>query len=179
MALSNEGPYLELRVEGKEEPFPTLLDVTSFLYDFNLLYEFSRLAIDPRYAGYTFAPEYSWMRNNRPLADADRLHVVELRHQSPIAFIVIVAAVPSAVAAVWGILQTVEKIVDWPIDREMKRLELQKLRADLEAANQSPELQSEESFRAHLQDRNAAQFVDRTAERLRISPSKLERLASL
>lgn len=175
MAFSDEGPYLELRVEGKEDPYPTLLDVTSFLYDFNLLYEFSRLAVDPRYADYKFTPEYSWMRNNRPLEDADRLHLVELRHQSPIAFIVIVAAVPSAVAAVWGMLQIVEKVVDWPVDREKKRLELEKLRGDLKSANLSP-FQDEQSYRDHLRERNATSFIDRTAERLRISPIKIREI---
>lgn len=61
-----------LRIRGKEPPEPTLLDVTSFLYDFNLLYEISRLALDPRYEQYRFS-RYTYFRKGRPLAPS-RFH---------------------------------------------------------------------------------------------------------
>jgi hypothetical protein len=158
-------------LRGKEDQYPLLLDVSAFLYDFNLLYEFARLGIDPEYSGYTFSREYSWNRNNRPLTEVDRLRVVQLRHESPILLVTALAAAPLAVAAIWGIVQTIEKISNWPINREILKLQRDKLRAEvakLHAAD--PEtLLDENTFRRQLERREAAYFFDRTTERLRQS----------
>jgi hypothetical protein len=160
-------PFVELKLRGREEDYPLLLDVTSFLYDINLLYEFARLTVDPEYSGYTFSREYSWNRNNRPLAEFDRLRVVELRHESPIWLVVAVAAVPSAVAAVWGIVQTAEKITNWKLNREILKLQRDKLAR--EAASTKSQLPTETVFRRQLERRESAYFYDRTTQRLQQS----------
>ena len=47
MTPTSDFGYFEMRLRGREDDYPTLLEISSFLYDFNLIYEFSRLATDP------------------------------------------------------------------------------------------------------------------------------------
>lgn len=73
-------PYdVEIVIRGTDAPDPTLLDVTSFLYDLNLVYEIGRLATDPRYEDYQFSP-YTLFRDGRPLRYNERLIVQKLTH---------------------------------------------------------------------------------------------------
>ena len=77
------------------------------------------------------------------------------------------AVVPTAVAAIWGIVQTVEKITNWPINREILKLQRDKLRKELsENRIEQPLIPTEEGFRFQLRSREADYFFDRTTERL-------------
>jgi hypothetical protein len=166
MTPSGEVGYFEIRVRGREDDYPTLLNISSFLYDFNLIYEFARLATDPKYATYTFS-RFSWNRDGRPLVEDDRLRVIALRQESPIELVAVVAAVPASVAALWGLVQIIEKITNWPLNREILRLQRDKLKNELntQAANTSAAL-DDETFRNHLRLREATYYYDRTRERL-------------
>jgi hypothetical protein len=163
-------PYIEITIRGDEEQYPLLLDVNSFLYDFNLLYEFARIGNDPSYSNYTLS-RFSWTRKNRPLSESDQLRVVQLRHESPLLLVVIVAAVPSAVAAIWGMVQTTEKITNWKINREILQLQRDKLRREL--SDEHAEVIPEHS-RFELQSREAEYFLGRTAERLQRSSIRVK-----
>lgn len=184
MATPFNTQLIQINLRGDEDQLPKLLDLTSFLYDFNLLYEFVRLGVDERYFGYTFS-QYSWNRKGRPIRDEDRLRVFRLQHESPIHLVTIAIATPSAIAAVWGVLQIVEKISNWPLNREILKLQRDKLRMEVAAlqaetageakpavqtkgAVQVPpeSLVSENSFRLQLEGREAAYFIDRTVNRL-------------
>ena len=90
--------YFRLFLRGAESQTPTLLDFSGFLYDFNLLYEVSRLATDPAYDGFRFS-RYVLYRRGRPLADRDRLRVEKLSQQSPLDLVTLLVAVPTAVGA--------------------------------------------------------------------------------
>jgi hypothetical protein len=174
MATEREEPYFEILLEGQENPLPALLDVTSFLYDVNLLYEFSRIAVDPKYAEYHFSPEQSWRRDGRPLSDSDRLHVVQLRHESPIFISLTVAAVAGAVAAVWGMVQIVDKVYNMPVDHKLKRLQCEMLEEQIKASRAGPQkLPSEAAFHDQLEARGAAPFIDRTVHRLLRCPIRI------
>ena len=100
MPLGIEGQYLRLRLTGHEEAFPTLLDVTSFLYDLNLLYEFLRLSIDPAHRDFIFS-QHSYYRNGRPLQNFERLHVESLKLSSPMDISTVVAVVGGANRCSW------------------------------------------------------------------------------
>ena len=142
---------LQISLRGDEDQFPLLLDITSFLYDFNLLYEFMRIKMDDRYSGYTLS-FHSWNRKNRPLRDADRLRVVHLRHESPIALVTVAIATPGAVAAVLGVLTIAEKLRNWSLNRELLELQRDKLRKELTAGSAEPDSDSsKESLRVKLQ----------------------------
>jgi hypothetical protein len=171
MTPANEIGYFQIRLRGREDDYPPLLDVSSFLYDFNLIYEFSRLGSDPKYSLYSFS-QFSWNRNARRLANDDRLRVVSLRHESPLALIVVVAAVPSAVGAIWGVIQIVEKMANWPLNREILKLQRDKLRKDL-APSIGLSSEFDDTFRQQLQVRGATHYYDRTGQRLESSPVKI------
>ena len=172
MMPTSDFGYFQIRLHGREDDYPTLLEISSFLYDFNLIYEFSRLGTDPKYASYTFS-RYSWNRDARPLTNDDRLRVVTLRHESPIVLIAVVAAVPAAVGAIWGVVQIIERIANWPLNREILKLQRDKLRKELTPANTDMAVLDEETFRHQLQVREGIYYYDRTGKRLEGSSVKI------
>jgi len=169
MKIAIKQDFIKIKLVGNENPLPALIEVSAFLYDFNLLYEYIRLAVDPEYSHYDFNRRFSWTRYNRPLLDSDRLRVVQLRHESPILLVTAIQATGAALAAIWGMLQIAEKIVDWPLDREKKRLELEKLRAEAEKAR----LPDAEILQAQLSDRHATSVIDGTINRLKRSAIRI------
>ncbi|MGB2606626.1 MAG: hypothetical protein WBC78_23685 [Candidatus Sulfotelmatobacter sp.] len=50
MAQTPTTPHFLIRVQGQAEDYPRLIDVSSFLWDFNQAYEISRVATDERYS---------------------------------------------------------------------------------------------------------------------------------
>jgi len=108
--MKTENPFEEtgtestvkVRVQTLEPPQPTLLDVSAFLYDFNLLYEVGRLSTDEKYRGarLSHATFYRW---GRPIYFEDRLRVESLRHESPIEVSVVLQAVTGAFFSLAGI----------------------------------------------------------------------------
>lgn len=173
-SVLTEGPYLRIKVRGQEDKFPTLLDVSSFLYDFNLLYELLRLAVDDRYADYRFNNRFSGYRDSRRLDDEDRLHVVRLQHESPIYFDLIVSATSGAFVAVAGLLYKVLS----PREREKRKLEIEKLRLEVENARDQRAIRSldQNVITMQIKSREAEYIVDRTTRRLEGNPVKVREI---
>ena len=97
---------------------PNLLNLTAFLYDFNMLYELNRLALDPSYERVSFSDRIYW-RNGRPLQDVDRLKVNSLSEKSPLSVELlleitsVLLAIPSAIYSTICILEKIsEKRID-------------------------------------------------------------------
>jgi len=155
---SREPQYLAITVEGKEG-HPPLQEVSSFIYDFNLVYEISRIASDPNYQRYKFS-RFIWNRNGRYLKDSDRLHVVSLELGSPFVLETAVILVGGAIAGVWGLVQIAERIADWPVNREKNRLELEKLRRELNPGDQA------ENLPETLKGRGALEYYERSLQRV-------------
>jgi len=175
-------PLLEMSILGTEEKETSLLDVASFLYDFNLGYEVSRLVADPKYEGFHFS-HFVYYRKGRPLEIADRLIVHRLSHQSPIELITIVAAVPAAVAAAWGIVQIVERVTNFRLNRqklelEVRKLQLEtgKLQANIAKSEQMPIVIDVESFQVQSAKMGAAPVVETITKRLEASKVKIKLL---
>jgi hypothetical protein len=119
-------PYIRVGMRGNEGAFTTLLEVTSFLYDFNLLYEIDRLAIDPVYESFRFSSNV-YYRTGRPLQNSDRLHVESLKLGSPIELTTLIVAVPAAATALWVTLQSASLISNWSLNRRKLRAEVEKI----------------------------------------------------
>jgi hypothetical protein len=168
---SDEFPFdVRLIVRASESATPTLLDVSGFLYDFNLGYELSRLATDERYDNFRFS-NFALFRNGRPLRDEDRLRVSKLSHQSPIELQTVVIGVPAAVGAFWGIVQIVEKISNWRLNREKLEQDIIKLRRENRAAgfdrgDKGVRYDSEDELRRRMIEREAQPLLDGVARRL-------------
>ncbi len=98
MARTPGTPHFLIRVQGQAEDYPPLIDVSSFLWDFNQAYEISRVATDQRYAPFVSS---EGPRDPRGMIeDEDRLQVVALNENSPLVLLAIVAATPAAVGAI-------------------------------------------------------------------------------
>src|SRR5205823_2388579 len=111
-------------------------DIVNFLWDFNLLYETSRLVVDPRYASFRFT-HYVYTRHGRPLRQADRLRLVELRQESPLKLKTIVGVTAGAAAVLWGLVQTAQTIDHWNLEKkklvaEVRKTELEARKMELE-----------------------------------------------
>lgn len=181
--------YYEIAMQGEEGDYPALSEVALFLYHFNVLYEFSRLLVDPKYADFRFAHN-SANRNFRRVEPGDRLAIESLRVQSPFALTVIILATPASAAALWALTQAFEKIANFPINRknlrlqnesldlgnEKTRLENEKLRRELISSDaQTPEglAESDETFAIQLQSRNAAKPFGLVMEKLEASEIRI------
>lgn len=175
-----DSPYIRLRVRGSDEGFPSLLEVSSFLYDFNLLYEVSRLGTDPNYGDFRFS-NFVFYRTGRPLRSRDRLHVQALRQESPLLLIAVLAAAPSAVGALWGLVQIVEKVANAPLNRRKLRAEVEKLERENREAKERGKPSGEtiwdpEQMRQILRIREAESFYDNVAGRLERSSVRISEL---
>src|SRR5271169_907439 len=124
--------YFRIALSGEEGDYPALIDISSYLYDFNLLYEFSRLVVDPKYEGYKFS-RFTGYRNAKRVLPDDRLEIESLRIESPIELVTIIAAVPAAAMTLWVLAQAFEKIANFRINRDILKLQRDNLRKELEA----------------------------------------------
>jgi len=176
--FSPDEAYFRIQIVGSEETFPLVLDVSSFLYDLNLLYEIARLATDPNYGEFKFS-RFVYYRGGRPLRDEDRLHVQSLRQESPLALVAVLAAVPVAIGAVWGVVQIVDKIGNASLNRRKLRAEVEKLeRENRDSINSAHGLipNTDEQVRSVLRIREAEQYFDNVAGRLERSSVRIKEL---
>jgi hypothetical protein len=191
-APTNAQGYYQISLRGDEGDYPSLSDISSFLYDFNLLYEFSRLIVDPRYGDYRFT-RFSGYRNAKRLIPKDQLLVEGLSVESPIALTVaVVLTIPSA-AAIWALTQAFERIANFRINRDILRiqrdtagiqrdiLELQRdnLRRESALADSSALLrlpETDEAFREQTRIREADYYFGRVEEHLQRGTVQIKKM---
>jgi hypothetical protein len=171
--------YFRIALRGVENEYPALSDVSSFWYDFNLLYEFSRVVVDQKY-GRVKLSRFSGYRNRKQLFPEDRLEVDSLRIESAIELITILGAGPSAAATLWVLTQAFERITNFSLNREILKLQRDNLKRELlQAAPSSaePELpENDAGFREQLHVREADKYVRRVERRLEESPVHVEEI---
>lgn len=129
--------WISIRLVGNEGSAPLLLNVAAFLYDFNLFYEVSRLAVDAAYEHVALNPRTWTYRRSRPLRAEDRLQVSRLRHESPIELVTAVTLGFGAISAAWAVFQGIERIVNFPLSRKLLTLQVAKAELDLLAAQRT------------------------------------------
>ena len=174
LAFPTNVPYLRFAVTADAEDNPTLLNISSFLYDFNLLYEITRLALDPKYSEFAFA-DFVWFRQGRPLEDQDRLRVDRIRLESPLELVAaIILAGNGAIAAVWGVVQIVEKVSNARLNRRKLEAEVAKLEGGQLASARLPSVDDKQEIRRLLRIREAERFYERTAGRLEASSVRIK-----
>jgi hypothetical protein len=129
--------YFSIRLTAGEAPFPTLVDITNFLYDFNILYEIARLTTDPTYSHFRFS-RFVFYRKGRPLELSDRLRIQSISLGSPLLILAVLGAVPTAVGAVWGLVQIADKLTNAPLNRRKLKAEIEKLERENLLASTTP-----------------------------------------
>ena len=120
------GPgFLEINLHGEEDDSVSLSSVSNFLRDFNGLYVILRLTIDSTY-DYVSLDNPGYRVQNR-----HRLFVSQLSLASPFTLVTATELSAIMVPVVWGLVQTIDKIANIPLDREKKKLEIEKLKLEI------------------------------------------------
>lgn len=156
--LSDFGFFqIELRASETDD-YPAFSDVNYFLHDMNLLYEFSRVIVDPKYRDYRFSRFFVY-RNRQRVEPDDQLRLQSLTQESPLEIAAIVAAAPSAAATIWILIQAFDKISNYSLNRDILKLSREKLRRELAGPLTSTDGSAEITY-----DRFAKQVHIREAE---------------
>lgn len=164
MIVPREGPPTTVRFTFREKQSPLLLDVSSLLYDVELLHDLTVLVSFEAYSRFTFS-RYFWYRTGRSILPEDRLRVRSLKLQSPLAAELIFGSA----AAVWAVLQVIDKIANWRLNRQKLRLEVQKL--EHETATRGHEEQTARArLEAAIQQREAGVLLGQIVRRLESNP---------
>ena len=167
-----EERYIHVRLTFEEEEAPYLLDITSLLYDLELLYDLWVLAIADDYADYRFTRNF-WYRAGRPLRKEHRLRPGVVSRRSPLLLEILVPLIPGIPLAVYQTLKIMDKVRDWGPSRERRQLELEKLRRETRILAIEEERAWQEFEQAVL-ERGAAGYQERLVRRLKRSPLALE-----
>lgn len=168
--LRPQEQYFRIGIRGKHGETPQLLEVCNFLYDFNMLYEVCRLATDQKYGGFIFS-SHLYYRNGRPLRDEDRLSVESIRLESPVEIQTLLLGGTGAVAAIWCVVQAVEKIAMLPLNRRKLMAEVEKLERENKKSKPdeaSPDIAVTRAI-SSIGRRNATQFYEGLEKRLKES----------
>jgi hypothetical protein len=171
---------IEITIIGRERPDPLLVEVLAYLDNVNLIYEIGRLGTDDSYAQIDLPPPplfWSYRRQPSALADADRLILDYLSHESPTKLIAKITCTAAAISAMWALVQMADYIEMKPQNREKLRLEIENLRMEHER------LEKERGYPFPLTEHQAAQKIaerhghvplKRTSEWLARSPVRIE-----
>jgi len=103
--------------------------------------------------------------------------VERLRQESPLELAVAVSAASgAAIGAVWCVVQIVERIANFRLNRQKLKLELEKLRRETEYAKRPVHIVEEEEAIFRLSSREASPFLDHVGERLAGSQVRIKDL---
>jgi hypothetical protein len=162
--------YLQIRLTFEEREETYLLDISSLLYDLELLYDLSVLVGADEYAHYRFTRGF-WYRSGRPIRDEHRLRAGAISRGSPLLLelLVPILGVP---AAVYYMLRCLDMVRDWGPSRERRQLELEKLRREAKILAIDEERAWQDLNQA-LSQRGAAAYQDNLLRRLKRSPLAL------
>lgn len=108
-----------------EDSVPDLLDISSLLYDFELSHDYGLILSEKEYREYRFS-QYFWYRYGRPVQAHHRVKAVRIIKESLFEITVII----TSLGALWILIQIIDKIVNWPLNREKLKLEVEKLKLD-------------------------------------------------
>ena len=166
-------PFFQIALEATSaDEYPTVEDTSAFLYDINLVYEVSRLATDPEHEGYKFS-DASWSSENRPISDDQKLHLIKLRHESPLLLVAAITAAPAAVGALWGLLQIIDKIANWPLNRQILKLQRDKLIGDLRQLDKQTATEPVDIISHLSNDPDGSSMLNEIVERLAQNPIRI------
>ena len=171
--------YFQISVRGTEGDNLPLEEVTKFLYEFNLLYEMSRLVVDPRYEAYKITQATSSRVVNRLWVN-DKLYLEKLSVNSPLDLNLILNATEVALTAIGVVLTAVglrqsrrgQRDNQVSFDRHEAGIQEPDNRATVlaDAGIQLRLPPPDGDFREKLQIRKATKHFDREKTRLRENP---------
>ena len=129
----NDTNNFRLRLVFREERKPYLLNISSLLYDFELLHDYSLLMCAKEYDNYKFS-SFFWFRRGRQLKPGHKLRAARIVKESPLTVELILAGVVASSGALWTIVQIASKVANWRLNKERLKLEIEKLRKEIHEA---------------------------------------------
>jgi hypothetical protein len=115
-----------LKMRFLEESYPDLLDISSLLYDLELSHDYGVLLSEKLHWDYQFS-RFFWYRKGRPIEAYNRVKAAKITKASPLELTLVIASV----GALWVLLQIIEKVANWPLNRKKLRLETEKLELEV------------------------------------------------
>lgn len=163
----NEFKKARMKLTFREEERPLLLDISSLLYDFELLHDFFSLLHMERHKEYRFG-RYFWYRNGRPLEDEDRVRVVAIVKLSPLVVDVIAGA-----AALAALLVAIQATANWRLNSQKLKLEIERLQREANT-NAYKEETARVELEKKIRERDAWSTFASLLRRLESNPMRLE-----
>lgn len=145
-----------------------LRDISSLLYDLELIHDLMILAFVEDYCGYRFTNVF-YFRKGRPVKPSHRIRVGKIIKESPLTIELAVASI----AAFWVLIQAFEKMVNLPLNREKLRLEVKNLGLEVEKRIFEVESRELELIERRLGFEGMRIFIS-LLKRLENNPLKLE-----
>ncbi|MDK2782044.1 MAG: hypothetical protein PWR13_1072 [Archaeoglobi archaeon] len=152
---------IKIKLTFRDEKKPYLIDISSLLYDLELLHDFSLLIYMDEYREYKFT-QYFWYRKGRPLKSKHKIRAIRIIKESPLT----IELIFGGIAAFWGLVQAIERIMNWRLNRQKLKLEVEKLERELKMVNIELE--------RRLYERQAWETFNSLLRRLESNPIKLE-----
>ena len=168
--LEPDGPQIIARLDFTENPYPFFLSVSSLFTDLELAHDLGVLLTYADYEGYRFGQRF-WMRNGRPLDPIHRLRTLTVVKQSPLGLELIIAAA----GGLWVLVQIIDKVANWKLNRQKVELEVAKLRQEVGLKDMEI-LEKRLSLEQMLQKRKAEQMYKRLITRFNESELVLQDL---
>lgn len=166
--------YLKIRLTFKHEKNPYLLDISSLFYDFELLHDFCLILYVDDYEYYKFGP-YFWYRKGRPIKNKHRLRVFKIVKESPLTIELITGIIVALSGALWAIVQAIEKISNWKLNREKLKKEIERLEKEIEIKFYEAQ-KAKIEFEQKLLERNAWKIFYLILRRLEANSIVLDNL---
>jgi len=167
---SNKFIKMKLVFSNKKKLY--LLDVSSVFYDLELLHDFSLLLFVKEYYNYQFSQGF-WYRWGRRLKDEHKLQVIKIIKESPLTLELILNIIFISSGAIWIIIQAIEKISTWKLTREKLKLEVEKLRKEVNLLSYEEE-RAKIEIENKLREREALKTFEALLRRLKNNPIKIE-----
>lgn len=138
MKNADKDSHYKVQFQFVEDKYPLLLDISSLMYDLVLAHDFGVIITEEEYSDYKFN-QYFWYRQGRPIKPYHKIRASRIVKESPLVLEVIVASI----GGLWVLLQIIEKVQNWPLNREKLKLEVEKLRAEKQLRHEEPKMLAE------------------------------------
>lgn len=166
--------YLKIKLTFTADKKPYLLDISSLLYDFELLHDLFLIIYADEYKYYKIA-NYFWYRKGRPIKREHRIKTLKIEEGSPLTVKIIVSLIFALSGAFWALIQAIERISNWNLNRKKLKLEVEKLEKERNIKFYE-EQQAKIEFEKKLSEREAWGKFNELLKRLEANPLKLKDL---
>jgi hypothetical protein len=159
-----------LQLLFEEEKPIAALNLSSLIFDLNRIYV---LALRISSGEHGSAREFrNYGRNSYRLSKDLRLDVARIRFESP-GLIELATASAAGASAIWFMVQTLERLTSWPLNRQKLRLEVMKLEREIGPTSQRVRRERIEPFLDIPEIRSATKQLESNplkASKVEISP---------